>query len=385
MWKQETLVWTVITDLGKEKQAVAVALNLPRDDKNKIKEKVFCELKLDALNSENGMCILFEFLDKYLLDDELMNSLNKFEDFENFERRQSQNIREHVANFELKISKLEKLNIKLPSESLALKLLRKANLSKQDRMIVLNGINFADKGNIYKEMKNSLIKFMGELTERKAGIGSNVRLEPAWKKSTSSSNWKWFDNMVALEWKRRLNPLGSDGQILLCNSSGSYRHLVADCPDSWENMVEGKANEVTVELRDQSDEQKLKGKEKRRGEESHIVDKEVSAEMAQLKEEIRMLKAEIKEIKAVKDKELKGQKEELLNGKNIFEQEKEQQDSWIIMQELIQSIMKLEKEMRVSEEEKVEFAKLQGQVLRKKIEIRQHFNEVAGRRFVEDD
>ena len=74
LWKQETLAWTVITDLGKEKQAVAVALNLPRDGKNKIKEKVFCELKLDDLNSENGMYILFEFLDKYLLDDELMNS-----------------------------------------------------------------------------------------------------------------------------------------------------------------------------------------------------------------------------------------------------------------------------------------------------------------------
>ena len=52
LWKQETLAWTVITDLGKLKQAVAVALNHSRDGKNKIKEKVFCELKLDDLNSE---------------------------------------------------------------------------------------------------------------------------------------------------------------------------------------------------------------------------------------------------------------------------------------------------------------------------------------------
>ena len=133
---------------------------------------------------------------------------------------------------------------------------------------------------------------MGELTERKAGKGPNVRLEPAWKKSTSSSNWKWYvqHGSIGVK-KKKLNPLGSDGQSLLCNSCGSYRHLVAKFPDSWENMVEGKANEVTVELRDQSDEQKLKGKEKRSGEESHIVDKQVNAEMAQLKEEIRKLKA----------------------------------------------------------------------------------------------
>ena len=209
-------------------------------------------------------------------------------------------------------------------------------------MIVLTGVKFADKGNIYKEMKNSLIKFMGELTERKSGKGPNVRLEPAWKKSTSSSNWKWYVQHGSIRVKKKkvkLNPLGSDGQILLCNSCGSYRHLVAKYPGSWENMVEGKANEVTVELRDQIDEQKLKGKEKRSGEESHIVDEQVSAEMAQLKEKIRKLKAEIKEIKAVKVKELMGQKEELLNGKNILEQKKEQwEDSWITMQELIQSI-----------------------------------------------
>ena len=56
-----------------------------------------------------------------------MNSYNKFEDFENFERKHSQNIREYVSNFDLKFSRLEKLNIKIPSEILALKLLRKAN------------------------------------------------------------------------------------------------------------------------------------------------------------------------------------------------------------------------------------------------------------------
>ena len=39
LWKLETQVWTVITDISVEKQAVAVALNLPGDDKRKIKEK----------------------------------------------------------------------------------------------------------------------------------------------------------------------------------------------------------------------------------------------------------------------------------------------------------------------------------------------------------
>ena len=61
LWKLETLALTIVTDLSKKKQAVAMTLRVPEDDKYNIKEKVFCELKLDDLNSENGMNILVNF------------------------------------------------------------------------------------------------------------------------------------------------------------------------------------------------------------------------------------------------------------------------------------------------------------------------------------
>ena len=162
LWKLETHAWTVVTDISEEKQAVAVALNLPGDDKRKIKEKVFDELGLSVLNSENGMSNLFDFLDRYLLEDEVMSSWRRFDDFENFERKHGQNIRDYVDNFDLKSSKVEKLHVKLPSEILALKLLSKANLTQRERMIVLTRVNFNDKENMYRDAKNSLIKFMGD-------------------------------------------------------------------------------------------------------------------------------------------------------------------------------------------------------------------------------
>ena len=125
------------------------------------------------------MSVLFEVLDKYLLVDELMNSWNKFEDFEKFEGKPGQNIGEYVADFDLKFRKLEKLHIKLPPEILAFKLLRNANLSKQERMFVLTGVYFADKENMYKETKHSLLKFMGDMTVEKARTGLDMQLEPA--------------------------------------------------------------------------------------------------------------------------------------------------------------------------------------------------------------
>ena len=145
-------------------------MSLPEYDNRNIKKKVFGEL--DVLNRENGMSVLFEFLNRYMLEDELMNSWNKFEDFEKFESKHGQNIREYVADFDLIFRKLEQIHIKFPSEIfLALKLLRNANLSKQERMLVLTGVNFSEKENMYQQTNHSLIKFMGDLTEEKAGAG----------------------------------------------------------------------------------------------------------------------------------------------------------------------------------------------------------------------
>ena len=33
-----------------------------------------------------------------------------------------------------------------------------------------------------------------------------------------------------------MNPKGAEGRTLTCISCGSYRHLLTDCPHSWENM-----------------------------------------------------------------------------------------------------------------------------------------------------
>ena len=157
LWKKEIEAWTVVTDLNKEKQAVAVVLNLP-DDKV-IKEKVFEELTLEKLNSKNGLSILFEFLDKHLFHDDVKNCLNKFEEFENFERGPKENIRDYVSQYDLIFSKLEKVNIKLPPELKAFKMLGKSNITKEERMIILAQVNYTNKESLYEEMKQALLRF----------------------------------------------------------------------------------------------------------------------------------------------------------------------------------------------------------------------------------
>ena len=102
-----------------------------------------------------------------------MNSWTLFEEFVKFERKHLENSWEYVlkkvifwkqrmhrrtiSDFDLKFRKLEKLQIKLPLEILAFKLLSNLKLRKQERMLVLGGVNFAYKQKMYKQTKHSLI------------------------------------------------------------------------------------------------------------------------------------------------------------------------------------------------------------------------------------
>ena len=46
--------------------------------------------------------------------------------------------------------------MKLPSEILEFKLLRKANIGKVDEMLILTGMNYASQQTLYEEAKTSL-------------------------------------------------------------------------------------------------------------------------------------------------------------------------------------------------------------------------------------
>ena len=58
-----------------------MALSLPEDDEQMIRENVFDEIGLD-----DGLSILFDLLDTHLSNDDFTDILVKFEDFDYFER-----------------------------------------------------------------------------------------------------------------------------------------------------------------------------------------------------------------------------------------------------------------------------------------------------------
>ena len=70
-----------------------MALSLPEDDEHQIKDKVFDQIPLDDLKSDFELSILIEFLDiKHLAKDDLADSLEKFDNFDDFKRKEGQSI-----------------------------------------------------------------------------------------------------------------------------------------------------------------------------------------------------------------------------------------------------------------------------------------------------
>ena len=83
-FRQELLAWREITDLKEDKQGIAIALTLPEDDESQIREKVFDQIPIDNLKSADVLNVLLNFLDQHLAKDDLSDSPEMFEDFDDF-------------------------------------------------------------------------------------------------------------------------------------------------------------------------------------------------------------------------------------------------------------------------------------------------------------
>ena len=314
-YKQELLAWRKVTDVAKDKQAIAIALSLPHDpDQAGIRDQVFEELDMADLSKDTGLETLMTFLDGKLGVDDLADSLAKFEDFEDYCRGSGESILDYIAKFDQKYKRLVKLKMELPSAIVAFKLLRRANITSEERLLVLTGMDYSQKDTLYEQAQMSLKKFKGEqpscggsvvLGSRSGpGGGVAIKVEPAFSveqeeamlaagyghdsrqrgrnsrgswRGSGSSRWRGSSNVNrrsgdVRSWRRSddqqgnwrsgagrsqmqggysggrgndsrpLNPVGPDGNTLLCVACGSFRHLVADCPDSWERRGSTRVN-----------------------------------------------------------------------------------------------------------------------------------------------
>ena len=94
-----------MTDLDKNKQGIAIALSFPGKDGHKLCEKVFSELSIDDLKTENGFNKLLDFLDRKLQKDDISDSWEKFNYFNEYCKEPSQSFSDFISTFDKKKTK----------------------------------------------------------------------------------------------------------------------------------------------------------------------------------------------------------------------------------------------------------------------------------------
>ena len=84
-YMKDILAWGELTDLPKSKLEIVVAWSLPEDETH-IWERELDQKQLEDLKTNDGLIIYSEFLDKHCGKDELVDTLDKCEEFDSFER-----------------------------------------------------------------------------------------------------------------------------------------------------------------------------------------------------------------------------------------------------------------------------------------------------------
>ena len=286
-FKTELTLWKNVTTTPVAKMGTIIALSLPEDHPSKIKDKIFDQLSVADLSGNDGYDNLIAVMDKILLKDSLTDAFDKYLNFEKYNRKH-ESVSEFIEIFDMNYNKLDKLGIKLPSEILAFKLLIQCNLTKDEEMLVKSGIDYNNKANMYQDTKESLKKFKGDCTQSSMGCGPAISVKKEnesvnltqprynsklktrggssyhqgyFKRDTRSEfgqfqpkgvNFKSSSTQVTRGrgrvnnggMMRPINPTGQGGQILRCAACDSVRHMLAECPHSYENM---NAFEVEIE------------------------------------------------------------------------------------------------------------------------------------------
>ena len=89
---------------------------------------------------------------------------------------------DYMSRFDQKYNRILK-NMKLPSEILAVELLRRANITKEEKMQVSTRMDYGQKDTLFEQAKKSLNKFKGEQAAGGEnygnGTGRAIKLEPA--------------------------------------------------------------------------------------------------------------------------------------------------------------------------------------------------------------
>ena len=242
-WKIEIEGWQLVTKVEKKSQAITVALAF--DEGSEVRDKVFSELNISELHTEDGMKKLIENLDKWYKKDELSSAYASWSNFYKYKRSQDCSIETYILEFLKRYKAMKKFKIEIPNCVLAFILLDCAGLEHRDKKLVLTAVNFEESDKLLDQMSAALKKFFGE-QGASAGFGDNssssitIKPEPVYateevnvinrNRRFESSRGRPNYSGSSYRGNKRKNHSDARGNTNKCFECGSPYHYRYSCP-----------------------------------------------------------------------------------------------------------------------------------------------------------
>lgn len=260
-WKKDIEIWRKLTDIEKNKQALAIHLVLTGKAR-----QASTEISITELNSDNGVDKLIEKLDDLFLLDESRRQFGAFQNLYNLKRSPEVDVGQFVNEFERHYFRFTQEKMTLPDAVMAFMLLTSCSLSDPQFQLVMSGMTKIT----YENMKCSLKRIFSGRLESSAQV--QVKEEPVWfgdesvypgvQKSCEQNVYygrnfnsgvsrgyfgasrnrggrnrgrgSFNQTSVSRGQNRKLNPLGPDGFPSKCAICESKYHWARSCPHSYE-------------------------------------------------------------------------------------------------------------------------------------------------------
>ena len=181
VYQKELAIWETITDIPKEKRGAILAARLPNESKLKkdLKDKFFESVDTNELAKEGGLKLVKEFLEKELGEDNLEKQIRTWDSFEDCTRG-TKNIEEFLSDYDRAYKKAAAAaKIVIPASVRAFMVLKRANIDRTQRMLVLSKLDKSDEMNMFDNMCKELKIVLGSVPgANKSDLNAAIKIEP---------------------------------------------------------------------------------------------------------------------------------------------------------------------------------------------------------------
>ena len=190
-WKEDILMWTELTDLGKNKQALAIHLTLTGQAR-----EVANQVSTEDKKKELGVKILLEKLDKAFLKEPERRKFMAYQMFEECVRKEGVSICEFMREFDMKYYKMTEKGMVLPDEVLAFRLVKNCKLNEVQREQVMASTKPLSFHEVRATLKRMFESSSGDIEGESQEV--RIKTEPIYLTKVESKN-DLFSKKLRLE------------------------------------------------------------------------------------------------------------------------------------------------------------------------------------------